>query len=138
RRLTRLDLSQNMIHSLGRLASWPALASVGELNLRINTFEKEGAAALARSRYLGSLKVLQMGNCFIGNEGAAALARCPGLAGLVELELYYCQIGDEGARALADSPHLGGIERLNLGLNQRIGAAGRAALRARFGERVVL
>jgi hypothetical protein len=72
----------------------------------------------------------------IGEAGAAALAASPHLARLRTLDLQGNQIGDAGAAALASSPHLAGLDELNVLYDNRMKAAGRAALRQRFGGRV--
>lgn len=123
------------LHSLALLGTAATPAGVGEI---------------ARCPRLVRLRQLRIG--FVGywlsppqhvgrgvrDEGAAALAASPFLTGLRELSLRATGIGPDGALALADSANLAGVEQLILTENPDIDLPARAALRARFGDRVYL
>jgi hypothetical protein len=77
------------------------------------------------------------------DQGAQRLARSPSLARLGELRLgrwYYqdAPLGDPAARALAESPYLDNIQRLELVRFHDVADDSVAALRQRFGERIIL
>jgi len=73
----------------------------------------------------------------IRDDSVALLAGCSYLAGLISLDLSDNWIHNEGARLLADSPYLSRLHMLRLEHNL-IGREGKRALRAAFGERVLL
>jgi uncharacterized protein (TIGR02996 family) len=141
RRLTRLeDLALTDTPAgdeLGTLLVGARLPALRTLNVEANGIGDAGAAALARSRLLGRLTSLCLGNGNIGDDGAEALAGSRHAAGLESLHLYCNQIGDRGALALAASPHLGGLKALSL-MSNEIGEDARTALLDRFGGRVQL
>jgi uncharacterized protein (TIGR02996 family) len=121
------------------LAGWSRLAGLAELDLTDDGIGDLGVVALVESARLSGLRVLRLGSNGIGDVGACALACSPHLAGLHTLELHGNMnppaIGDRGARALARSPYLAGLARLDVSWCA-LGAAGKAALRDRFGDRV--
>jgi hypothetical protein len=97
-----------------RLAAWPGLARLGSLTIR--------------------------GEVGLTDDGLRVLAAAPSLAGLKELCLVRCdRLPAAGVAALAGSPHLSGLRRLQIhgGLEGRDGEEAVAALRARFGDRLV-
>ena len=104
------------------------------LNFSMNPIGDGGATALAACPLLEPFSELVLRDCRIGDAGAAALAGSPFVANLASLDLWHNRIGDAGARALAASSHLT-VRDLSLRDN-RISAAGVAALRKRFAERV--
>src|SRR5262249_3566368 len=125
------------------LAAAPGLA-LSRLDLTINHIGDAGAVALASCLGLAGLRSLRLGSfgdedsVRISDTGAKALASGPWV-GLEELDLNYHGIGDEGALALARSDVLAGLHRLDLFSTwASFGEEGRAALRARFGNRVRL
>jgi uncharacterized protein (TIGR02996 family) len=74
-----------------------------------------------------------------GDPDVVALARSPWLNQLVDLSLRgNPTLTDVSARALADSPHLGQLTSLDVRWCSALTDDGRAALRARFGERVMV
>jgi uncharacterized protein (TIGR02996 family) len=73
----------------------------------------------------------------IRDDSVAVLACCPHLSGLLGLDLSDNWIHNEGARLLAESPYLSRLRRLRLEHNL-ITRDGKRALRATFGERVLL
>ena len=91
------------------LAASPNLPRLERLDLSRNPIENAGASALARSPHYPGLRELRLGSCGILNRGGIALASSTTLAGLISLDL-------------SDNP-----------LNDTT----RAALRERFGERVI-
>jgi uncharacterized protein (TIGR02996 family) len=146
-RLTALSLPEGRIGPAGAraLASSPSLQQLNSLGLYANVIGPQGAAALAASPYLARLTCLNLdgresryGDVVnnIGDAGAQALAASPYLTRLEKLTLYLNEIGDPGARALATSPTLANLTELRLWGNPAITEEGRAALRARFGNRV--
>jgi hypothetical protein len=128
-------------------ANFPALA---EFTLTRAPITAAGVAALADCERLRDLERLclnetrQWSNDLKGWTGGIsllgvrALAASQCLVGLRELSLCGAGIDTAGAYALADSPHLGELKSLDLRHNPGIGAAGRAALVARFGSAVFL
>jgi uncharacterized protein (TIGR02996 family) len=109
--LRRVDLSGCALGSreVGLLASTPGLARAAEVDLSNNG---------------------------VGLKGAEYLAGPDALPGLRELSLANNPLTDAGAKALGRSPHLDRLTRLDL-RGVVLGEAARAALRERFGERVV-
>lgn len=85
---------------------------------------------------LDQLVVLDLSDNRLG-DGVVLLTRSPCMKTLRWLDLRGNRIGDAGARGLAASPHLPDLWRLDLGGNP-IPDEARAALVARFGDRVVL
>jgi uncharacterized protein (TIGR02996 family) len=74
----------------------------------------------------------------MGDEGAIALANCPHLESLGWLDLPANKITRRGGRALAGSPHLERLTRLDLRDNPDLTSDAVAALRDRFGTRVLI
>ena len=72
----------------------------------------------------------------IGDEGAAALAASPMFSTLSHLGLPGNLLTNAGAMALASSPQLGRLTGLTLWECKKIGAKGKEALKARFGQTV--
>jgi uncharacterized protein (TIGR02996 family) len=93
---------------------------------------------LAQSAALKRLATLKLNtDRGIRDDSVAVLAGCSYLAGLISLDLSDNWIHNEGARLLADSPYLSRLHMLRLEHNL-IGRDGKRALRATFGERVLL
>jgi uncharacterized protein (TIGR02996 family) len=119
------------------LARSPHVGTVRELWLGGNAIGDIGVRALAASERLAALERITLVGNQISDEGAAALASKTGLPALTELHLGGNQITTTGALALARGPALGNLKLLTFyNYNRQIGAAGVAALRERFGERV--
>ena len=97
-----------------------------------------GARVLAANPALSRLRKLSLHHNKLVDGAAAALAASPHLTNLTYLNLSDNNIGDKGAEALAASKGLANLLELDLTLNSRLGAAGRAAVQARFGARVKL
>lgn len=117
------------------------MSGLRSLNLSGNRLGPVAAKQLAASGSVKGLRVLDLSQNAIGNSGVAALAESKSLAGLLELDVSDASVGDVGALALAESPHLDGIIRLNLrghSATRPLGRAARAALEARFGNRVTM
>jgi uncharacterized protein (TIGR02996 family) len=94
--------------------------------------------ALAKSAALKRLITLKLNtDRGIRDDSVAVLAGCSYLAGLIGLDLSDNWIHNEGARVLADSPYLSRLHMLRLEHNL-IGREGKHALRAAFGERVLV
>jgi uncharacterized protein (TIGR02996 family) len=74
----------------------------------------------------------------MGDAGAVALAECPHLASLGWLDMPANKIGRRGGRALASSPHLERLTRLDLRDTPELTSDVVAALRQRFGTRVLI
>jgi uncharacterized protein (TIGR02996 family) len=140
KRLRDLSLSDNGLGDEGArvVAGLRGLPSLTELNIEHNGIGDEGVAALASSRVAGRLRCLVLSGNNFGDAGAASLAASRRLRNLQELHLLYGRFGDAGARALAASPHLVNLTQLTVFLNDVMTDAGRAALRERFGDRVIL
>ncbi len=136
--LRSLDLSGCLLGPADAavLAGLPALGALTRLKLSSNLLGDDGVAALARSPYLRNLVALELDGNKIRAAGAKALADWPGAASLFELMLYHNRIALAGAKALAASPHLGNLAGEGLKVDDNIAAAGLAALRERFADRV--
>jgi uncharacterized protein (TIGR02996 family) len=126
-----------LVAGLEAFLASPHSARVRELYLWYNGLREAGTVALAGSPYLSNLTTLVLWGNGIGDGGARALAGSPNLASLRTLDLWNNGIGDGGARALAASPLLAELTRLDLRKN-RVSPAAEAALRARFGEKLVI
>ncbi len=116
------------------------LAGLRMLDLSNNALGPSAIKALAGCSGVRGLRVLNLSNNHVRDSGAADLAASGALAGLLELDLCESEIGDAGSLALADSPHLNGLLRLDLRTRtgRGFGDTARAALVARFGDRVCL
>jgi uncharacterized protein (TIGR02996 family) len=124
--------------ALGILADSPNLRGLRDFRLLFNDVGPAGARALAESPHLAGLVRLDLRCNPLGVHGVKALASSPHLAGLRELDLGDAGVGDAGARALAESPYLDRVESLIVQGAGSIRRAGREALKARFGDRVLL
>lgn len=118
------------------LAISPHVTNLAALHLSGNRFGDAGAKALAASHQLRSLDNLDLGENRIGDEGVAALAASPVVSTLSHLGLAGNPLTNTGAMALASSPHLGRLTGLTLWECRKIGAKGKQALKARFGDTV--
>jgi hypothetical protein len=151
-RLERLDLSGNPVSDAGMevLAAGTAFARLTELVARADEqypadcVHANGVAALARSRALTRLRLLDLGGHYIGDAGLSDLVRSPNVAELVELDVSENEVGDigeSGIEAVVESPHLGQLKRLSLRGNAINALAARALAgwpRLRDGVRVDL
>ena len=162
---TRVELRDRGItrESLRELLKLEELRTVTELDLSGNPLGVDGAEDLARASDLRSLRVLRLERCQLGYVGAKALAALLALPELRELHVASNEFGDTGAAAMVytdkllqlevldlrhngisdqggkrflESDGLGPQVRLELGGNDKISEAVRAALRERYGDRV--
>jgi uncharacterized protein (TIGR02996 family) len=133
RALGAFDLSVGD-RGLRELAAAKTLCGLERLELVRCGISTLGVSAFA-SATLPCLSSLSLAGNHLGDEGAATLARSPILATVRDLHLGRNLIGVKGARALASSPHLENVERLRVWMNP-IGRLGLAALTERFGARV--
>jgi uncharacterized protein (TIGR02996 family) len=138
-RLSALALSSNNIgdDDVQALAKSPYLSRLASLDLGSNPISSRGAEQLAASPHLAELLSLRLSFNQLRDDGAEALARTQTLVRLEPLNLHGNGIGDRGALALARSTRLTRLDRLYLG-GQKFSDAASAALRARFGKRLVL
>jgi uncharacterized protein (TIGR02996 family) len=138
-RLATLGLCGHHVgpEGLEALLTSPQLASLTRLDLRNNKLRAKDICAVSPSPHRAGLASLDLGGNPIGNRGCQALAGWDCLGPLQQLGLAGCEIKDAGGVALAGSPHLAHIERIDLTDNP-LGAEGLRALRARFGERMIL
>jgi uncharacterized protein (TIGR02996 family) len=91
---------------------------------------------LTSSPHLARLRHLTLQGSY-GEGVVVALASAPLPPGLTRLRLDSCGIRDRGALALAASPHLDQLTSLCV-WNSYVGPEGAAALRQRFGARLIL
>jgi hypothetical protein len=110
-----------------RLAGWPVLGRLEELDLASNDLKGEGVAPLLGSGHSGP-RTLNLVGCALGDDGVRRLAAWPGLATVCCLTLSRNGLGDEGLLALAESPHNASLEVLALGENRLSAARGLTAL----------
>jgi hypothetical protein len=80
-----------------------------------------------------NLRKLEISTCGFGLAGVTAIAESPHLANLRELSMYGNGLDLKGARLLAGSPHLANLQYLSV---SGLTAAGKKALKAKFGDRV--
>jgi hypothetical protein len=114
----------------------PFLSGVVRLDLSDSGISTRELGVLLESPVLGRLTGLDLARNRIGPGGVQALAGSPQASSLRRLVLTGNPIGDAGGKALAGSPHLKAIETLIL-LGVELDEKVEAALRERFGERVV-
>lgn len=128
--LKELDLSSNEIGDWGveQLASFPRVSRLRKLNLMANHIGSSGVVALAESPYLTCLEELELGRGSQASDiGAIAIARSRSMGNLIMLDLDGNGIGPEGVRALASSPHMKKLQHLYLSEND-LGSAGARAI----------
>ncbi len=130
--LLRLDLAQCNL-ARGRMAAIASAKgfSLAFLNLDRCAIGNEGATAIARASWTGSLQSLELQQNRISTAGVKALAESPKLANLRRLNLSANTPGIGGLRALAGSPHLARLFELEL---FHIQENGRGALTAEHGR----
>lgn len=124
---------------LAHAAELLALAPLRHVHFyRRNDISIHEVMDLVQSPFLGRLATVQLSSDRgIRDDAAGVLAAAPRLAHLACLDLSNNWIKNAGARLLADSPHLARLPQVRLARNP-IGKEGRAALRQRFGDRVIL
>jgi uncharacterized protein (TIGR02996 family) len=107
--------------------------------LRVIEFQRAAGrtTALAACPYLVCLDTISLSYNHLTDAAAHDLAGSPHLANLQVLRLAHNFVRAAGAEALAHSPGLAGLRLLDLTGNPLGGNAGREALRARFGDRVL-
>lgn len=109
-----------------------------KLHLSNNDIGTTGVEALCAAPNMCNLTHLDLSANLIGNEGLSAIAEAEHLNTLEHLNLSGNAVTDDGALALANSPYLTNIRRLALTSSRRIRKTTAAALRERFGDRVIL
>jgi uncharacterized protein (TIGR02996 family) len=123
-----------------RLAACPQLERVRHLDLSRTRLESGPLLrVLLNTPFLRRLESLDLSVNDLSPDAVRVVAGCERLAGLRSLLMAWCTVGEAGALRLAASPHLAGLTLLDLrgtGLAERKAAA--TALRARFGDRVML
>jgi uncharacterized protein (TIGR02996 family) len=138
--LTELNLGgTNRIGPDGTLilVDSPSTGRLRKLNLWSNGVADYGVEAICKYAHVSHLTHLDLSGNLLTNRAAVALAAAEHLKTLEELNLRTNGISGEGALALANSPHLNSLCLLNL-VGNTIGQKAAAALRDRFGDRVVL
>ncbi len=113
-----------------------AKAPVNEL--RVTRASLQEWRELLNSEVLARLTTLDFSDRRLGDDLVPMLANSKYLSRLNRLRLCNCNLSDEGAFRLADLPFDWFPTEIDLQLNCRIQDAGRAALRSRFGEQVLL
>lgn len=140
-RIRVLDFSSFPLRDAGKilqvLLATPFFSHLKRLHLRQCEITTHAIGVLAQSPSLPRLHVLDLAGNRIGPRGGEVLAALDGIAGLQELSLADNPLGDAGARALGQSPFLDGLTRLDL-RGVALGKSTQAALRQRFGERLLL
>jgi uncharacterized protein (TIGR02996 family) len=119
-RLRGLDLHNSALSQTRckALAASERLAGLHELNLGANgQMGAAGFNAILGSRYLGSLRQLDLNNNHVGDDALAALVGNDNFPQLRHLDLSSNGIGPEGVSHLARAPWLSRLERLDLSGN---------------------
>lgn len=139
-RILNLSNTKPGVPGVKALTEAAGLGGLRMLDLSCNLLGPVAVKALANCGSLRGLRVLNLTNNFVGDAGAAALAASRSLSGLLELDLRNADVGDAGAIALAESPYFENLLRLDLRNRdgRTFNKAARAALLARFGDRVSL
>lgn len=140
-----MEVSGNFFKDKGlkALCESPYLGELEELDLGDSWIGDKGIGYLCESTGLPKLKKLFLKGVTLSAKGYRTLAESPFAAQLEELLIgkgYYQSQnlpGDAGAMALAESPHLEKIKKLEIHLGE-LSTETVAALRRRFGKRVVL
>jgi len=122
---------------IDQVMALPQLARLRDLNLNGNRLDDSRIRVVASSPNLRGLSELLLTENQIECAGAQVLADCSLLPNLQVLALAYNSIGEAGGLALSASKHLRNLTHLDLS-NNPLGSEARAALRARFGDRVQL
>jgi uncharacterized protein (TIGR02996 family) len=125
------------LQTLRILFATPFLSGLRRLEVRKSYFGSRELGVLAEGPLLGRLRELILEGNTLSPKAGQALGETDKVANLTELSLANNLLGDAGARALAASPHLGALRHLDL-RGVRLGEGAKAALRERFGERVLL
>ena len=121
--LTGLHVSGNPLADEGTAilaAGFPNLTELvfrGDAQPYSDSMHADGAEALARSRTLTKLRVLNLARHYIGDSGLIKLVNSPNAGALVELDVSYNTIGETGERGIEElvgSPHLGNLRLLKL------------------------
>jgi uncharacterized protein (TIGR02996 family) len=120
------------------LAAGTRSGRLKRLNVASNDITEAGAAALALNTHLCNLTHLDLSGNRISNSVIDAYARAEHLKTLEDLSLSRCGVTRTGALALARSKYLDNIRRLDLRGNPWPTRRAVAALRERFGDRVIL
>jgi len=116
-RLVRLDNQTEMTDGqVGALAAATGLR-LADLGLGVAAIGNDGAEALARAPWLGSLRRLSVSFNRLGPSGVAAVAGNRRLTQLKYLDLSHNTPGAAGLRAVAGNPVLRGLATLNLRTN---------------------
>jgi hypothetical protein len=98
--------------TFARSKTFPRLAQL------VNHTEMADRQAIALASATGfRLAMLDLSTCSIGNDGAEALARASWLGSLRRLDLAYNRLGAPGFTAIAGSRRLAGAKYLNLSYN---------------------
>lgn len=108
------------------------------LNVASNDIARAGAEALVDNTHMCNLTHLNLSDNLISNDAVVRYAHAEHLQTLEDLTLSNCGVTTTGATALAKSKYLNNIRRLDLRGNLRISKKAVAALRERFGDRVLL
>jgi uncharacterized protein (TIGR02996 family) len=90
------------------------LGNLKHLDVGDNWFGAEGTIELLKAKNLVSLEQLSFAGVDMQDQGAVAVAGTPWVAQLRQLDLASNSIGERGARALLESPFLEKIELLDL------------------------
>lgn len=141
-RIRELDLGRCRLHDddLHALLSTPRLSSLEALSFsqcRIGVKRSVTTLPLLDPAKLPKLTRLSLHENGLGDRGVAALLKSPIIGQLRDLGLGHNNLKAVGAESILAADALDGIERLNL-MRHNIPVAEQRALRARFGDRVLL
>lgn len=134
-RLRNCTLTPKGLRAVLEAESLPNLA---ELEVGDSSgIDSDHLAALAASKALARLRVLEFRDCIVGADGARALARSRHAVGLESLRIAHNTVVSgapplrgPGAVALAESPHLRGLKVLELGRQELRKKGGEAFAKA--------
>lgn len=141
-RIRELDIGRCRLHDddLQAILTTTRFSSLEALSLnqcRIGVKRSVTTLPLLDPAKLPKLTRLSLHENGLGDRGVAALLKSPIIAQFRDLGLGHNNLKTNGAESILATDALDGIERLNL-MRHNIPAAEQRALRARFGDRVLL
>ena len=139
--LARVPISRLTLYQIGRqlpqLARCRWLGRARHLDLCYEKLGERGGAALAANRRLRGVQELVLAGCSLGDDGVRALAAARGLSGLRLLDLSSNHLTPAGVRALRSAPFAEHLQRVELSDNPQL-LRHQMAIEDWFGSRAVI